>query len=303
MKEVRAFIVADLVVLLVKVLGGILTHSYTMIASGVYDVALILISLVTIKLGENKKYKGIISSVLGILIIILGLGIIFISFVNGVNKVSLFILFFILLSIIVRYIVSCFFTNISYQKKKGLLTYGKINSTYDFIGYGIMIVVLILSKVSKWIDLLKYVDRIGTIIIAGFVIYKGIIIVVNSIKYLEDKEIIIDEKVNEEITKRAEVKKLDKLEMKNFGGVRHLQCNIMLKDGISMIDVNTFIVTLQDYLLKIADVVKINLVDKKVTVKKKEKVRSLKQDARNSRSGNSKTNTKKKNTKQKNKKR
>ena len=57
MKEVRAFIVADLVVLLVKVLGGILTHSYTMIASGVYDVALILISLVTAPIQQSFRYS------------------------------------------------------------------------------------------------------------------------------------------------------------------------------------------------------------------------------------------------------
>ncbi len=303
MKEVKTFIIADLIVLLIKVLGGLLTHSYTIIASGIYDVALILISLVTVKLGENKKYKGIISSILGILIVILGIGIIFISFVNKINRVSFFIILFILLSIIVRYIVSCFYTNVSYQKKKGLLTYGKINSTYDFVGYGIILGVLVLSKLSKWIDFLKYVDRIGTILISGFAIYKGLIIIINSIKYLENKEFSISDEFKEEITKRNEIKKVDKLELSCFGGIRSVQCNVMLKDGISMIDINTFIVTLQDYLLKIADVVKINLVDKKVTVKKKEKVRSLKQDARNSRSGNSKTNTKKKNTKQKNKKR
>ncbi|MDE5888625.1 MAG: hypothetical protein K2H20_01250, partial [Bacilli bacterium] len=124
MKEVRAFLIADLIVLIIKVLGGILTHSYTMIASGIYDVALILVSLITIKLSENKKYKGVISSLLGLLIVILGIGIIFVSFVNKINRVSLFIILFILVSIIVRYMVSSFYTNISYQKKKGLLTCG-----------------------------------------------------------------------------------------------------------------------------------------------------------------------------------
>ncbi len=303
MKEVRTFLIADLIVLIIKVLGGILTHSYTMIASGIYDIALILITLVTVKLGENKKYKGIISSVLGILIVVLGIGIIFVSFISKINRVSFFIILFILISIIVKYMISCFYTNISYQKKKGLLTYGQINSTLDFVLYGIILGVLVISKISKWVNILKYVDRIGTILVAGLVIYKGIIIIINSIKYLEDKEFVVSDNVKEEITKRDEIKKLEKLEINNFGGIRKAQCNIVLKDGISMIDVNTFVVTLQDYLLKIADVVKINLVEKKVTTKKKEKVRSLKQDARNSRSGNSKTNTKKKNTKQKNKKR
>lgn len=303
MKEVRSFLIADLVVLIVKVLGGILTHSYALIASGIYDVILIMMSLVTIKLGKNKKYKGIISSLIGLLVVILGLGVIFISAISEINRVSLFIILFLLISIIVRYVVSCFYTNISYQKKKGLLSYGKINSTLDFVIYGIILGSLVLSKLSKWVKILKYADIVATIVIAGMAIYKGIVIIINSIKYLEDKEITISDEYKEEITKRSEIKKLEKIELHNFGGIRKVQCNVMLKDGISMMDVNTFIVTLQDYLLKIADVAKINLVDKKVVTKKKEKVRSLKQDARNSRSGNGKTNTKKKNTKQKNKKR
>ena len=63
-----------------------------------------------------------------------------------------------------------------------------------------------------------------------------------------------------------------------------------------MIDINTFMVTLQDYLLKVADSIYIVMNNKQV---KKGKINN----ARNSRSGNSKTNTKKKNTKKTNKKR
>ncbi len=302
MKEVKAFIIADFIILLVKVLGGLLCNSYTMIASAVYDVALIVATLVTLKTKENSKLKGIISSFLGLIMVLLGIGIIFLSFLNGYNKTSFFIILFVLLSLVIRYIISCFYTNVSYQKKKGLLTLGRIGSNVDFISYGVILGALVLSKLSRWIEILKYADNLGVIILSLLVIIKGVKVIINSIKYLEEKDSPITDEYKSEITNREEIKKLESLEITAFGGIKKATCNIALKDGISMIDINTFIVTLQDYLLKIADVVKINLVSGKTT-KVKQKVRSLKQDARNSRSGNSKTDPKKKNTKKKNKKR
>lgn len=302
MKEIKTFIITDLIIILVKILGGLLCKSYTIIASSIYDIALIIVTLATLKTKENNKIKGIISSFLGFIMILLGIGTIFLSFISEYKKTSFFIILFVLISMIIRYVVSCFYTNVSYQKKKGLLTLGRIASNVDFISYGIIIGALILSKLSKWIKIFKYADNLGVIILSLFVILKGIKVIVNSIKYLEDKETPLSDEYIKEITSREEVKKLDKLEVKAFGGIKKADCNIALKDGISMIDINTFVVTLQDYLLKIADVVKINFVNPKTT-KVKPKVRSLKQDARNSRSGNSKTNAKKKNTQKKNKKR
>ena len=103
------------------------------------------------------------------------------------------------------------------------------------------------------------------------------------------------------MSSRTEVKKFVSINTIEFGGIRKAKCNLVLNNNLTMIDLNTFVVSLQDYLLKIADVVEVNLVDE--VKPKKPKVRSLKQDARNSGSGNSKTNAKKKNTKKKNKKR
>lgn len=303
MKKIKNFLIAELVILLVKVLGGLLTHSFTMIASGVYELVLIIISLIASKISENKKYKGILSSLLGFIFIALGLGIIFISFLSKIKRTSIWIILFILIVIITRYVVSCFNINFTYQKKKGLLNFANINSSVDFYNYAVIIGALILSKISKWVGILKYADRVGTILIAGLVIIKGLKIIIHSFSYLEDKNKVMNESYKEEILKRKEVKNISKLEVSSYGGLNKAILDFELNDGISLVDANTFAITLQDYLLKIADIVEINLVEKKVQVVKKAKVRSKKQDARNSRSGNSKTNTKKKNTKQKNKKR
>lgn len=300
MKEVRTFIIIEVILAILKAVAGLLCNSYTMLASCLFEIVLIITSLFVLKNKDNKKYKGIITSFIGILIVILGFGIIFVSILDKVQKVSWLILLFVFVCMLVRYIAGCFYSNTNYRKRKGLLGFGNINSNMDFYMAGIVVVVLVLTKLSKFVELFKYADKIGTILVSLFVIYKGFRIIKNSFSYMGDKEINFDG-YEKELTSRTEVKKFVSINTTEFGGIRKAKCNLVLNNNLTMIDLNTFIVSLQDYFLKKVDVVEVNLIDE--VKPKKPKVRSLKQDARNSGSGNSKTNTKKKNTKKKNKKR
>ncbi len=303
MKEVKNFILADIVVLLLKVVAGFVCHSYTFLATGILDLLLILFSLFVYKRKENRKWKGIISSLLGFVVILGVIGFNMYVFQAKIWKPSLWILLFMVLALLARYLIGCFYTNIHYQQKKGLLSYGNLHSTLDFVLYGIILATLVFGKVSKWVSVFRYADRVGVILISLIIIYKSFKLIKNSFGFMEEEE--LTKVVEEEIVNRSEVKKIERILLNSFGGIKHITIDIVLNGGISMIDINSFVISLQDYLLKFGDVVDINLVNptEKKKRKTKPKVRSLKQDARNSGSGNSKTSTKKKNTKKKNKKR
>ena len=131
MKEVRKIIIVDLIILLIKLVGGLLCHSLTMLASMLLEVSVILVSLFLYKKSDNKKYKGIISSLLGFLIILSSLFLIYYGVVSDIKNTSWFIILFVILLAIIRYIVSCFMTNVSYQKREGVLLIGKMHSTID----------------------------------------------------------------------------------------------------------------------------------------------------------------------------
>lgn len=300
MKEVKTFIIVEVILAVLKALAGWLCNSYAMLASCLFEIVLIICSLFVLKNKDNKKYKGIITSFVGIIIVLLGFGIIFISMINKVMNVSWLIILFLIVGMLLRYIVGCIYSNISYQKRGGLLGYANINSNMDFYMTGIVLATLILSKLSKLVEAFKYADRIGTVIIALFIVWKGIKVIRNSFHQMEESEAIYIS-YEKEINDRSEVKKIVSIKASEFGGLTKLRCNLILNNNLTMLDLNTFVVSLQDYLLKIADVVEVKLQEELIV--KKPKVRSLKQDARNSGSGNSKANTKKKNTKKKNKKR
>ena len=302
MKEIKKFILVNFIVLVITVIGGFVCKSNTMLSVGILDLLLLISSLCVTKRKENTKFKGVISSLLGFIFIMGSLAFLLYVYSSKVLIPSFFILLFMLITLVVKYLVSCFYTNINYQKKKGILSYGNLNSSVDFIIYGILLLTLILGKVSKWVWFLKYADRVGTVLVVFYVIYKSFRLIVNSFKYLESEE--LTKVVEDEITSRNEVKKIERILVNSFGGVRYITIDIVLNESISLVDINSFVITLQDYLLKYGDVVDINMVNGVEKKRKtKPKVRSLKQDARNSGSRNSKTSTKKKNTKKKSKKR
>ena len=299
MKDLKQFIIVEIVLILIKAVAGFLCHSYTFLASSFYEFFLLFISIVTLKDRKNKKYKSIISSFTSFLFFMGSLSIVFISFIDNIQYPSWFLILFLLLCLLVRYTVCCFTTNINYTKKKGILTFSGITSTMDFFLYGIMLCSLILSKLSSHISILRYADRVGVCLIFILLFIRIFSIIRRSFTRLHEEDYILDASILKEVEKSKEVDKLHSVHVSEMGGIRFIKVHLLLKNSLAIMDLNSFIITLQDYLLKYGDVVGIYLLDKE---KMKKKVRSKKEDARNSRSRNSKTNPKRKNPSQKNKK-
>ena len=298
MKEVKKFLIANFIILLVKILGSYLCKSYTLLASCIYELLIMVESILVYKNKDNKKYKAIFASLLAFLFILSSIGTFFICVISGVKRTSLLVILFVVICLICRYVVSCFNSNIGYSKKLGLIAYSNLSSNLEFLQYGIIVGSAILCFIGKWVKILKYGDMIGCALVVIMIIIKGIKIVVNSFKYLEEKEDVVKNEFKEEVSKRNEVKRVENIEYVNYGGIRKLNLFLEFNDNISLIDLNTFIVTLTDYCLKVCDVVNVVLVKKKENIYKK-----VINNARNSRSGNSKANTKKTNSRKKNKKR
>ncbi len=330
MKDKKSIIIGCLIVLIIKVAGGILTHSYTFTSSAILEGTLLTYFLLSNK-KESKKAHGILTSLIGFVILLLSLGITLLSIINKPTKPSFFIILFVVICVLLKYALTSLRINSTYNKKQGLLATSNINSNLEFVTYGIILGSLIITRLGRFFKYLYYGDKLGTILICLITIYYGLRLIINSIKFMEDKEIIISDEFKEVITSREEIKKLDSLTVNNYGGLRIANAKIEVKDGISIVDINTFAVTLEDYLLKISDVVDVymtNAIEKKknkakVVSKKEEAIKqakskkksstsssnqskgkgSSKKNARNSGSRNSKTSSKKKNNKKTNKKR
>ena len=108
-------------------------------------------------------------------------------------------------------------------------------SNVDFYIYGIILLGLILCKISKWVDILKYADKVCAL---GIVIFSLIKIIKVFIHIFKDYE--IDEEYKEEIVNREEIKKIDKLKMINYGGYRKIEISVQLKEDLKLISNSIF---------------------------------------------------------------
>ena len=291
MKQIKKYIITNFIILILKVIGGLFLHSNTLLASSIIELVLIINSILTIS-KENKIYKNVISILYALSIII---GLVFLNYysiTNENNNPSLLIIIILIVCLFTRYVVSVLGINKTNQKKNGIIAFSNISSNQEFIIFLITLISIIINKIGKWIDILHYADKVGCLIISVLLLVKTIKIISNT--FIKPKEFITE--YTNEITSHKEIKDIKDFKLSSFGGIRKISINIIPKDNISMIDFSSFIVNLEDYLLKKADVAIIGYGEEN-------SFRKVMENARNSGSRNSKANSNKKNTKKKNKKR
>ena len=308
MKDKKSIVIGCLIVFVIKVVFGILTHSYTFTSSAILEAILLTYFLLSNK-KESKKIHGLLTSLIGIVIIILSLGITLLCIINKTTKPSFFLILFVAVCVLLKYALTSLKVNTTYNKKIGLLATSNINSTLEFVTYGIVLGSLIITRCGRFWKYLYYGDKLGTVLICLITVYYGLKLIVNSIRYMEDKENVIPEEFIEEINKRDEIKKLESLTVTNYGGLRLAHAKVELKETISLVDINTFAVTLEDYLLKKSDVVEVHMTNgiekkknkPKVLSKKEEAIREAKAKKKNNNQSGNKEPKKKNNNQENNK--
>jgi len=297
MKNLKSFIICDIVVILIKLIAGYFGHSLTLLSSIIYDLFIIITTLLATKANNEKiKKRSIFTSIYAFFMILISMAMIYIDFKLSIFRPSLVILIFLLICIITNYVVTVYKTNTSYMKREGLLGYSAKNSNINIIIYIITVATIILSKLKSLWKYFIYADRLGVILISLLLIYYALRIITRGFKNTEEIEEKITQTINEEVNKCKEVKNVTKVNINDLGGIRRIDLELKLQDGIILTDLITFIITIQDFLLKNSDLASVTLV-KNVNRK------VVRKNARNSGSTNSKGSTKKKNTKKKNKKR
>lgn len=289
MKNIRKFLVGNFIILALKIVGGLFLHSNTLLASSLFELVNIINSLFSYS-KTDKGYKKFVSCFYSIIFVV---GIVILNIIGFKmdTKPSLLILLILFACLVMRYVILTFNINASSRRKTNTVLFSNLSSNQDAFNYIVIIVSIILCKISRWVDILKYGDKIGCIIISLLIVMKLCKIIVNTFRkvdYIADYE--------KELNNRKELKRAPVINVSSFGGIRRFNVSITPKDNIGMVDFSSFMVNLQDYLLKKCDVAY-------VTLQEDNAYRKVINNARNSGSGNSTKNAQRKNTKKKNKKR
>ena len=297
-KDYNGYLIMDFIIIGLKLLAGLLGHSLALLSTILFDVVVIITSFIAFRSKEKTTRGRMVGTAFySFIVCLLSILYVFITFKIKIMKPSLLILIFLLLCLVLNYVTTVYKSNVSYSKKEGILGGSNKNSSVNIIMYIVVLASVIISKWGSLWKQLRYADRIGATIVSIFTIYYALRILVRSFKFLEEEQ---EEKLNgvitEEVNKCKEVKNITKINILSNGGIRKIDIDLKLQSSIGLTDLITFVVTLEDFLLKYCDFASVNLV-------KHVNRSGARKNARNSGSTNSKKSTKKKSAKSKSKKR
>ncbi len=201
----------NLFVSILKFWGGVFFNAFTLTIDGIYtfsDFLTDVLALLGIKISKKRANKNhplgygrifyVIEMFIGIIAVIVGFLIIYISVKIEYKKPSIYIIFVIILAVLLKFFSSYKLIKVGEKKKSDLLIFSGKESKIEALASLLLIIIVILSQ---WIP---KIDVFGGIIIATLLILQAFILIYQNIGYLVgivDNDVIIRKKIEEVVSK------------------------------------------------------------------------------------------------------
>ena len=242
---------------IIKIIFGFIGKCSSLIADGIHslsdlstDVIAIIGNKMSLKPADKEhpfghgKTEYITSMIIGLIIIILSLGIINSVFHKEITIPNILIIVVSIFTITSKFILA------SYISKKGklynnniLIASGK-ESKSDVYSSIFVLISILLMQFSNQINIFKYADIVGTIIIALFILHTGYRVLMDNISILleeqvNDKDYI--KKVRKIILSFDDIIAIKQLHILRYGPYYKLIATITMKDNILLSDAHNVI--------------------------------------------------------------
>ena len=200
-------ILVNIFVSLVKIIGGIFGNTFTLVIDGIYtisDLVTDVIAIMGIKIGRKRANKNhpygygkifyVVELFMGILALLVGAFVIYVSFQFDYEKPPIGIVFLIIGLVVLKLISAKNLSVVGMRKKSELLIVSSYESRMEaFSSLGLVIIVILSQFITK-------IDMIGGIVIAVFLIWQAIREIKQNIDYLIGIT-YEDEKIKEKVKK------------------------------------------------------------------------------------------------------
>lgn len=200
-------ILVNIFVSLVKIIGGIFGNTFTLVIDGIYtisDLVTDVIAIMGIKIGRKRANKNhpygygkifyVVELFMGILALLVGGFVIYVSFQIDYEKPPIGIVFLIIGLVVLKLISAKNLSVVGMRKKSELLIVSSYESRMEaFSSLGLVIIVILSQFITK-------IDMIGGIVIAVFLIWQAIREIKQNIDYLIGIT-YEDEKIKEKVKK------------------------------------------------------------------------------------------------------
>lgn len=239
----------NLVIAIIKIIGGISFKVGSLLADGMHtfsDFITDIMCLIGAKISKKKptkyhpfgfgKVEYLTNLFIGIILLILGLYIVISSFFKEEIIPSVSIVYLILVCVVLKLIAILVMYSVGKKNHNQLLITSVDESKVDlYSSLGVMIVIILLQFADK-IEVLKYSDLIGSLLIGIIVLKTALIIIIHNslslIGEVEDNE-ELDKKVQELLSKEKAIKNL-KTTYIEYGSYYKLQLSLVLDSSLSL---------------------------------------------------------------------
>lgn len=272
-------ILNNILVALLKLIGGLIGKSKTLLADGIHsfsdminDLILFVGTLMSSKPADKEhpfghgKIENIFSLGAGVVIIFIGIFIM----KNSINETNTtpeaWTCFISAIVIILKFFVSKLLIKKGKEYSSSILLASGQESKIDVISSSFVLIIVILSRFQNEVALLKYIDILGSTIVSLFVVYTGINIIEK-----ETNELIGTKEANKivenKITKIIQDKKLniEKIDLIKFGNKYFPIIEILADKNITLEESEQIRISLEEK-IKQED----NLINTKIIIKPKE---------------------------------
>lgn len=239
----------NLVIAIIKIIGGINFKVGSLLADGMHTVSDFItdiMCLIGAKISKKKptkyhpfgfgKVEYLTNLFIGIILLILGLYIVINSFFKEEVIPSVSIAYLTLVCVVLKLIAILVMYSVGKKNHNQLLITSVDESKVDlYSSLGVMIVIILLQFADK-IEVLKYSDLIGSLLIGIIVLKTALTIIIHNslslIGEVEDNE-ELDKKVQELLSKEKAIKDL-KTTYIEYGSYYKLQLSLVLDSSLSL---------------------------------------------------------------------
>lgn len=185
-KELITSFFTNLMLGIIKVFGGFVTNSKTLLSDGIHclsDMATDIIGLIGTKLSKKEpdkehpfghgKIEYVTSMLMSLFVIILGFTCVINSFKQTTQEINIYALLILFICIIIKLILSQYLIKKGKKLNNSILLTNGIESKYDAISSMFALIFIFLSIISGKESLINY-DIIGSIVIGVLTIKIGV---------------------------------------------------------------------------------------------------------------------------------
>jgi len=224
---------ANIFLVFIKFAIGIFINANVIIADALHSLSDILTDIVAIignKLSQKEedihhpkghgKIQYLTSLFMGMIIILLSIMLIKEFIVSKSNTIPIKTVIIVIISIIIKYILYKYLYKMGKKNNNNILISSAIESKTDILSSICTLLVVVSSYLSKYIEILKYIDKVGALLISLFVLKTGYNIIKENISLMigevESNPSVINP-IKKLINNNHEVKRIDDIILEKYG--------------------------------------------------------------------------------------